>query len=423
MSPSDYSFYQLEVLLISLLVAGLLVMGLLRALRRRRPGMAIGHAIATAFAIRIAIAGALDAAPGARSLRGGDEETFLWFANHLRDSPLGLSAWLDSFQHKLHEFVFAVQLRLFDSPDLGLRITQVAIAVTGITLLATAVYDLAGPRAGRIAAWLLALEPTNVFFSGLIHKESLMLLAAGLVAYGGAGLWTRASLTSLLPMAMGGAVAYATRQYAGLFLVAAASAITLHASFRTPARQSLAGVTLLVVAVLLVGGAGPSVLAGSDEQLERLQVSQDANATDDSNLSLERVDVSTPTSAIRNLPIRVRDILLRPYPWEVENASQRLGLIGTTFLLVGMGFLIAAVARARGAMFRWAGPLIYLLAFQVAAYALAAGNAGTAFRYRTHLVATGICLVVVLRERYRQEMAAPAPEPVAPPARELAWAR
>jgi hypothetical protein len=298
--------------------------------------------------------------------------------------------------------------------------------MAGLTLLATAVYDLAGARAARIAAWVLALEPTNVFFSGLLHKESLMLLAAGLIAYGGAGLWSRATLTSVIPMLAGGAVGMATRNYAGTFLVAAAAATTLHSSLRAPARQSLAGVTLLVMAVLLVGGAGPRVVRGSDQQLEKLQVAVDANATDTSaNLRLERVDVSSRSAAIKNLPVRIRDVILRPYPWEVKNASQRLGLLGTLFLLVGIGYLIQAVVRSRGAIVSRAGPLVYLLAFETAAYGLAAGNAGTAFRYRTHLVAVGICLVVVLRERYRQEQEAAARVETAPPApapSSLAWA-
>ena len=39
-----------------------------------------------------------------------------------------------------------------------------------------------------LAAWLLAFEPTNVFFSGILHKEPFMLLAEGLVAFGGPSL-------------------------------------------------------------------------------------------------------------------------------------------------------------------------------------------------------------------------------------------
>ena len=56
-------------------------------------------------------------------------------------------------------------------------------------------YELAGPRPARIAAWLLALEPASIFFSSLLHKEPLMYMAEGLVVYGGAVLWKRGKLS------------------------------------------------------------------------------------------------------------------------------------------------------------------------------------------------------------------------------------
>jgi hypothetical protein len=42
------------------------------------------------------------------------------------------------------------------------------------------------------------------------------------------------------------------------------------------------------------------------------------------------------------------------------------------------------------------------------AYALSAGNAGTAYRYRTHIVGILLCLVVVVWYGRRQEQAAEA---------------
>lgn len=52
--------------------------------------------------------------------------------------------------------------------------------------------------------------------------------------------------------------------------------------------------------------------------------------------------------------------------------------------------------RRRGEIFARAGPLIYLTFFLLVAYSLSTGNAGTGFRYRTHLVAIAICIVVAL---------------------------
>ena len=56
-----------------------------------------------------------------------------------------------------------------------------------------------------------------------------------------------------------------------------------------------------------------------------------------------------------------------------------------------------------------AGPLVYPALIMLAAYSLSAGNAGTSFRYRTHLVAMAIALIVVLRAQRREEQAATVP--------------
>ena len=75
-----------------------------------------------------------------------------------------------------------------------MRITQLTISVLGLMLLAVAVYELAGRRAALVAMWLMAIEPTNVFFSTYLHKEPNMILASGMVAFGGAMIWKYAQL-------------------------------------------------------------------------------------------------------------------------------------------------------------------------------------------------------------------------------------
>jgi hypothetical protein len=52
-------------------------------------------------------------------------------------------------------------------------------------------------------------------------------------------------------------------------------------------------------------------------------------------------------------------------------------------------------------------PIIYTLVFLYGAYSLSAGNAGTAFRYRTHLVSLAIVLATVLWEAQRSEAKQP----------------
>jgi len=154
--------------------------------------------------------------------------------------------------------------------------------------------------------------------------------------------------------------------------------------------------------------------ASSDKKLEELQLSQDANAADGANLSLERVDYSTRENLILNLPKRLRDVVFRPYLWQTQNPSQQLGALGTLVVLACLALLAAAIARHRRSIMQQAGPLVYPAAFMLVAYALSAGNAGTAYRYRTHIVAMGVCLIIVLLARRRQEQEGPARVPTRP---------
>ena len=83
------------------------------------------------------------------------------------------------------------------------------------------------------------------------------------------------------------------------------------------------------------------------------------------------------------------------------DASQRLGALGT---LVAYALLLLLARYAwlnRGAVFARAGPLLYPLLFMLVAYSLSVGNAGTGFRYRSHLVTLAIAAMVILREHAR----------------------
>ena len=180
----------------TLLLVGLALYFLMRTLVRGRPGLAIGWPIAIAGGLRVLAAAGVTRTTIASELRGGDELTFLGNAREVVSSGVLSGEWGTSLTESLHEWLLAAQLWAFDAPDFALRITEIGLAVAGILLLVTAVYELAGPRAAVIAAWILAFEPSGVFFSSLLHKESAMFLAEGLVAFGGARLWKHGDFTS-----------------------------------------------------------------------------------------------------------------------------------------------------------------------------------------------------------------------------------
>jgi len=401
---TDHSIHStLTTLAMFTLMGGGIVL-LVGRMRRSLPGFDVGTPALVAFGVRVLAAALISLTSVARTLRGGDEITFLNHATRVADTAPGSTEWTSALTTELHVFGFALQRYLFDSPELALRVTQAGIAVAGLVLMAAAVYELAGPKASVLAMWLLAFEPAGIFFSGLLHKEAYMLLAIGLVALGGARIWKRGQPRFLAPIVAGCLVAIATRHYAGWFLIAAGAAIVLHAGLREQREGTMRSLAMVAMVVLFAAVAAPTVLAASThESLEKnLQASQEANATDSSNLALEKVDFSTRGAIVRNLPRRSLDVLLRPFPWQLGDISQGLGLLGTAAAYLALFFLGREMLRNRGRIMTRAGPFVYLAIFMLMAYSLSAGNAGTGFRYRTQIVALVICVVVALRRPAEQ---------------------
>jgi hypothetical protein len=412
---NDSAFLQAETVVVSILLTAVALAFTLHRLKRRRPTFAIGMPVAVGVGIRLLAIAGISSSGLQSSLRGGDETTFLTFARILAGQPFG-HGFYPHGQYPLHTVVFATQLKFGGYSEGALRVTQVGIATLGIIFLAAAVHDLAGARAARIMTWVLAFEPASIFFNSALHKEPLMVLASGLMVFGGSKMWRRLDLSGLAIMALASFIAIKTRPYAGWFLTSAGVLIVLHASLRRLDRPLKA--MPLVYAVIIAGFLSlPAITqVTSNKSLEKLQASQNANTdpnaisegANTNNLALEQVDYSTRGKVFAHLPQRMLDVVVRPYPWQVSNASQQLGAVGSLFALSGLVLMLGAAWRRRGEVLALSGPMLYPMLFLLMAYALSAGNAGTSFRYRTHLVTLGVAMLIALREGTVR-----VPEPVA----------
>ena len=407
MPAADSAFNNVETVVLAFLVACYALMWALHALRKRRPELQVGLPLAVGVGIRLAAIVGISATGLSSTLRGGDEVTFTDYAQHLASQPFG-RGFLPHGIYQLHVVLFALELKIANFTQGGMRIIQVGLAMLGVLLIVAAVHDLAGGRAARLAAWLLALEPAAIFFNSALHKEPLMELASGLVVFGATKIWRQLSPLGILFCGLGGLIAVETRSYAGWFLVSAAILVLLHAALRNINRPIVA--MPVIYAVVIIGFIATPVLlqASSKQNLAPLQQSQTANAAgtgqgtgggaNGSNLKLEQVDYSTRGKILTNLPKRIRDVVLRPYPWQLHDSSQRFGAVGTLVAWAGLLLLIRYAWRNRGRVFPLGAPFLYPMLFLLVAYSLSAGNAGTGFRYRTHLVTLGLALMIVLRE-------------------------
>jgi hypothetical protein len=402
-----------ETVVLAVLLAGCALGYVLRRLQRVRPDFTIGRQLAAAFVVRVLVIFGVASTGLNATLRGGDEETFLFYAGRLADSPIG-HGFIPHGPYQLHTVVFGLEMKYGAFSVDALRVMQVGIAMLGILLILAAVHDLGGANASRVAAWVLAFEPGSVFFNSALHKEPLMVLASGLVVFGATKVWRNLDLRGIAIAALGGLIAVETRSYAGWFLVSGCVLVLLHAALRRMDRPLRA--MPLVYAVVIAGFvAAPVVIqASSEESLKRLQNSQDSITADgkrsqgsqnnSNNLALERVDYSTRGAVVENLPQRVYDVVARPYPWQLQNPSQQLGAVGTMVALAALFLLLRAAVRRRGEVLARTGPILYPMIFLLMAYSLSAGNAGTGFRYRTHIVILGIAMLFTLRDPVRERV-------------------
>jgi hypothetical protein len=411
------------VLITTLFVAVVLIFAV-RRLARTRPGFTIvAKAILVALTLRLLAVVAINATGLGASLRGGDETTFINLAKLLAAQPLGHGDWPHGV-YQLQTVIFMLQIKLGFINESGMRVIQAGISLLAYVFMLAATYDLAGPRATRIAAWCLAFEPSSIFFNTEIHKEPLMELAAGLVAFGGVWIWKRLDIRGIFICGIGCLIGIETRGYAGWFLVAGCVMILIHASLRNLQRKGMA-ITILYAVIIAGALVAPTVLAAtSGQNLKTLQQSQAANATgageggtgqaNGSNLALESVNLSSRGAVITSLPTKVLELLLQPYPWRLQDSSQMFGAVGTLVAYAVMILLIRFGWINRGRMFGRAGPFLYPMLFEMAAYAVTVGNAGTGFRYRSHLVTLGICAASVLWAAAREKRDAAATEQTQP---------
>jgi hypothetical protein len=409
---SDTTLRSAEALILMALAVSFALLFALRRLRGRRTGFTVGLPILVGVALRLIAVVAINATGLSSQLRGGDETTFLDFAGVLANSPWG-RGFVPHGPYQLQTVVFAIQIKLFHPSDTAMRVTQIGIATLGFLLILAAVYDLAGPRAARYAAWLIAFEPSNLFFNSALHKDPLMVLASGLVVLGGTKIWQHLDINGVFLAGLGCFIGIETRAYAGWFLVSATVLLLLHSALRRLDRPGRA--TPIIYAVVLIAFLSvPTVLTvTSNKSLQTLQQSQNANSagattggsSNGDNLADEQVDFSTRSAVITNLPKRMFDLIFQPYPWQLQDPSQQLGAVGSLVALAGLFFLFRYAWRARGHILSQTAPLLYPFFFLLIAYSLSAGNAGTGFRYRSHLVLLGAGMLGILREQARRATA------------------
>jgi hypothetical protein len=269
---------------------------------------------------------------------------------------------------------------------------------------------------------LIFFVPSLAFWPSSVGKESVMLLALGLVALGVSYLLRQRLLHGLLVAAPGGYLLWAVRPHLLAFATVAAGAAFLIARgsssnavtalFRRPV-----GLVVLVLLGVFAMNQATEFLGMKDFSLSSIETElaqqsgrtdQGGSATGDRNEETEAKVHLTPLS----VPQGAVTVLLRPFPWEVESGTQIIACIESAFfaylVFVRRKSIVMSLRQSRTTpylFFCWV-----MLAFYAVAFASFA-NMGLLVRQRSLILPAFfalLCLVPTQEDEHEQTEDAPA---------------
>jgi hypothetical protein len=392
---------------VSLIVGALvvLVLGALIAVCNGRAGMPVSALpIWAGLGVRLGAVAVAAAFPAiGRKLTSTDEAAFLATTHALAARPLTDGSWLSMTFHWTEVVPWALTFKVFGNCGvLPLRLEQIGFSLAAVVIVSGTASKIGGPRAGLIAAWVAALEPSTIYFSGLLHQESLCMLGEALLLAALVDAWTRLRArdrftckTVCLALA-GLALIFGTRSYMAFFAGVAVVLVVLGAALCRRLGISR-GLVVLGAGALLLAAAGiiaaphvvPHSLAGLQHQLDFDYVG--------ANLPLGRTDVLTSTGLGKTVVLRGLDLILRPYPWQLGSTSQQVAVAGT-LLWYAMLIVTAGLALRVGFDERLV-PVLILFLCETVGFALTLVDAGEGFRHRINLILMLAVVLAVLADR------------------------
>jgi Dolichyl-phosphate-mannose-protein mannosyltransferase len=384
---TDSWLYRTEV---SLIVGAVVVIGLWRlmlALDRRGFTRTFWLPVAVGLILRLVAVVIAAAEPSiGHKLASTDEVTFIATAKTLAALPLTSSKWLSMTVHWTEVIPWSLTYKVFgDCGPLPLRLEQIGFSLTALVIASAVAGRIGGRRAGLIAAWIMAIEPSSVYFAGLLHQESLCMVGDALLLSGLVDAWTcDAGWRGPSCVVLAGlALVFGTRSYMAFFVAVAVILVLIGAELcrRFGQPRGLSLLTLGAVALALIGIlAAPHVVP---DGLANLQHQLDFHYAG-ANLPLPHTTVTDSAGLLKTIVARSLDLVTRPFPWQVASAAQKAAVAGTLiwYLLVVVTFVLTVRQGLDGRLV----PALILSVCETFGFAMTLVDAGEGFRHRVNLV-------------------------------------
>lgn len=254
----------------------------------------------------------------------------------------------------------------------------------------------ASDAVARRAAWLVALSPAFVFWSGSLYKEGLTLLLLSVVAYETLRLQARWRARSVITLGLCILALWGLRYYLAILVSLAVTLGLLWRRVRGTRRSRgvpafIRQAAVMVAFVLCIVGLGITerterVLLENDQGLlVDLDVRRAWSASSAGSGYLQEASIATPDEALQYFPLGLVYFLTVPFPWQVGAFRQNLIIPENLFWLMLYPLIVIGIARAlkvnrSGTVF-----LLLVTGGMCAIYALLAANVGIAYRMRSQV--------------------------------------
>jgi hypothetical protein len=389
---------------VSLIVGALVVIVLWRlmlGLDRRGFTASYGLPVCVGFGLRLLAVAVAAAVPAiGHKLTTTDEASFLATTRALAALPLSSSKWLSMTVHWTEVIPWALTYKVVGyCGSFPLRLEQIGLSLAAVIGISATAGKVGGRRAGLIAAWIAAVEPSSVYFSGLLHQESLCMVGEALLMAALVDAWMRdrPMWRPLCTGLIGLGLIFGTRSYMAFFAAVAAVLVLIGAAVcrRFGLSRGLAGLTAGAALVGLAGIlAAPHIVPGSLANLQHQLNLPYPGA----NLPLPHTTVTNSGGLLKTAVLRSIDLLIRPFPWQTGSAAQKAAVVGTLvwYLLV----LVALVLTVRQGLDGRLVPVLVLVACETLGFALTLVDAGEGFRHRVNLVLLLAVPLGVLLDRW-----------------------
>lgn len=307
---------------------------------------------------------------------------------------------------------------LFGDPTFGVVVVNLFAGVWTVLLTFAIGRQMVAESVAWLAALLVAFFPSLVLWSVLNVRDSLTTFAVVATVYLALRVYRSPRLPELLGVGVGIAVLVGLRDYMGFLLLMGLilGAVVVVRPGRVGVSLAL-GTVFTVILVLGVSQLGLFERVATESPLQRAQelragLQQDFGGGAAGSAFGMGYDTSTPTGALRFLPVGLTYFLFAPFPWAIDSVLQLFTLPEVLLWYALVPFTALGLWRAP----KLGGVRIYValavLAVVVVSYALVEGNVGTAYRHRAQVMplffiftAAGLDRVRKGRRRRKEERA------------------